>query len=129
MSLTKFKSTSHDLNDKDIGCLKSLWPTDPENEKTRIMDTKGGLLNDVYRWILEDPAFRRWRDDQKARLLWIRGDPGKGKTMLACGIIDKLKKLIGCSKLLSFFFCQAADSRINNATAVLRCLVRQLIDQ
>jgi hypothetical protein len=31
--------------------------------------------------------------------------------------------------LLSYFFCQATDSRINNAVAVLRGLIYLLIDQ
>ncbi|KAL4742401.1 WD40 repeat-like protein [Aspergillus similis] len=117
------------MNENDRQCLKSLWPTDPTTEKIRIQQTKGGLLEDVYCWVLENPDFRRWRDDQKTRLLWIRGDPGKGKTMLVCGIVDYLRKSIKGSELLSVFFCQAADSRINNATAVLRCIIRQLVDQ
>jgi hypothetical protein len=117
------------MNNHDRQCLKSLWPADPEIEKIRIQQTKGGLLEDVYRWVLENPDFRRWRDDKEVRLLWIRGDPGKGKTMLVCGIIDELKKSTSNSDLLLFFFCQAADSRFNNATAVLRCLIRQLVDQ
>jgi hypothetical protein len=39
--------------------------------------------------------------------------------MLLCGIIDELKKSIIKTDLLSYFFCQATDSRINNAIAVL----------
>ena len=48
--------------------------------------------------------------------------------MLLCGIVDELKKLTPPS-LLSFFFCQGTDSRINNATAVLRGLIYLLADQ
>ncbi|KAL2196961.1 hypothetical protein P885DRAFT_23029, partial [Corynascus similis CBS 632.67] len=62
------------------------------------------------------------------RLLWIKGDPGKGKTMLLCGIINELKSA-SASSLLSFFFCQATDTSINNATAVLRGLIYLLVDQ
>ncbi|KAE8132435.1 hypothetical protein BDV38DRAFT_210861 [Aspergillus pseudotamarii] len=49
--------------------------------------------------------------------------------MLVCGIIDELRKSISGSNSSSFFFFQAADSRINNATSVLRCLIRQLVDK
>ncbi|CAH0055285.1 unnamed protein product [Clonostachys solani] len=45
----------------------------------------------------------RFRDDLQSWLLWIKGDPGKGKTMLLCGIIDELEK--GTNSLLSYFFC------------------------
>jgi len=37
--------------------------------------------------------------------------------MLLCGIINELKAASD-SSLLSFFFCQATDAGINNATAV-----------
>ena len=110
----------------DPSCLADLRTTDPRHDKKRIQDTKGGLLKDSYRWILDNADFQRWRDDEQSRLLWIKGDPGKGKTMLLCGIIDELKNQTG---LLSYFFCQAADSRINNATAVLRGLIYLLVDQ
>ena len=49
--------------------------------------------------------------------------------MLLCGIIDELRETIPETALLSFFYCQATDSRINNAIAVLRGLLYLLIDQ
>jgi hypothetical protein len=49
--------------------------------------------------------------------------------MLLCGIINELKKRPAKTDLLSFFFCQGTDSRINNATAVLRGLIYMLLDQ
>ena len=114
---------------KDKECLRHLYVTDPRKDKTRIEETRGGLIPDSYHWILENCDFKQWRNHQKSHLLWIKGDPGKGKTMLLCGIIDELKKSIGETYLLSYFFCQATDSRINNATAVLRGLLYMLINQ
>ncbi|KAK1974645.1 LOW QUALITY PROTEIN: WD40-repeat-containing domain protein [Colletotrichum cereale] len=115
------------LSDKDTKLLADLQSTDPSDDKTRIERTKGGLLQDLYRWILDHGDFHRWRDGDQSQLLWIKGDPGKGKTMLLCGIIDELKK--DPAKQLSYFFCQATDVRLNNATAVLRGLIYQLLDQ
>jgi hypothetical protein len=107
--------------------------TNPYDDKRRIEDTKGGLQTDLYYWVLENPDFQRWRNDQQSRLLWIKGDPGKGKTMLLCGIINELAKSTAKStakiNLLSYFFCQATDSRINTATAVLRGLLYLLVNQ
>ncbi|OCK72839.1 HET-domain-containing protein, partial [Lepidopterella palustris CBS 459.81] len=110
-------------------CIQDLRLTDPRDDKKRIEETKGGLLKDSYRWILEHLDFQQWRDDQQSRLLWIKGDPGKGKTMLLCGIIDELNKSMAKTHHLSYFFCQATDSRINNATAVLRGLLYLLVNQ
>ncbi|KAF2731912.1 HET-domain-containing protein [Polyplosphaeria fusca] len=101
-------------------CTRDLHVTDPRCDKARIEETKGGLLEESYHWIFQNTSFLYWRDDPQSRLLWIKGDPGKGKTMLLCGIIDELRKSSAKRTLLSYFFCQATDSRINNATAVLR---------
>ncbi|KAH6883570.1 NACHT domain-containing protein, partial [Thelonectria olida] len=114
-------------DDKDEQCLKDLYLTDPRDDKKRIQDTKGGLLRDSYRWILDHADFRRFRDDPQSRLLWINGDPGKGKTMLLCGIIDELEK--ESATRLSYFFCQATEAQLSNATAVLRGLIYLLIVQ
>ncbi|KAF2677680.1 beta transducin-like protein HET-D2Y [Lentithecium fluviatile CBS 122367] len=110
-------------------CMQDLRLADPRDDKKRIEETKGGLLADSYHWIFENPDFQRWRNDQQSRLLWIKGDPGKGKTMLLCGIINELHKSIANTALLTYFFCQATDSRINNATAVLRGLLYLLVEQ
>ncbi|KAJ4179674.1 hypothetical protein NW759_017285 [Fusarium solani] len=106
---------------------------DPRHEKKRIERQKGGLLLDSYQWILSHDDFRRWRDDEDSRLLWIKGDPGKGKTMLLCGIINELGRAPGeatdQSRKLIYFFCQATEDRLNNATAVLRGLLSFLFIQ
>lgn len=115
--------------DKREKCIQDLRLTDPRDDKKRIEETKGGLLENSYRWILKNPEFQLWLCAEEGPLLWIRGDPGKGKTMLLCGIINELNKSTVETALLSYFFCQATDSRINNATAVLRGLIYMLVGQ
>ncbi|KAJ6144961.1 hypothetical protein N7470_008856 [Penicillium chermesinum] len=108
-------------------CLRDLRATNPVDDKERIENTKGGLFKDSYRWILDNKEFKQWQDSEKNRLLWIRGDPGKGKTMLLCGVIEELTRLYGDNASISFFFCQATDMRINSATSVLRGLIYLLV--
>ncbi|KAK4246788.1 hypothetical protein C7999DRAFT_32848, partial [Corynascus novoguineensis] len=48
--------------------------------------------------------------------------------MLLYGLINELESTHD-SSLLSFFFCQATDTSINNATAVLRGLIYLLVDR
>ena len=110
-------------------CVQDIRSTDPRDDKRRIEDTKGGLLVNSYRWVLDNANFQRWRDDRQSRLLWIKDDPDKGKTILLCGIIDELRKSTAKTHHLSYFFCQIIDSRINNATAVLRELLYLFISQ
>ena len=108
-------------------CIQDVRLTDPRDDKKHIVDTKGGLLEGSYRWVLDHPSFKQWRSDPRSRLLWVKGDPGKGKTMLLCGATDELEK--SSSDNLSFFFCQGTNSYLNNATAVLRGLLYSLISQ
>ncbi|KAF2136036.1 uncharacterized protein K452DRAFT_362792 [Aplosporella prunicola CBS 121167] len=126
---TKQQEAMHET-DEDKKCRKDLRVTDPRDDKKRIEGLKGGLLKDSYKWILENSQFKKWRneDDPQSRLLWVKADPGKGKTMLLCGIIDELQEP-NIPNLLAYFFCQATDSRINSATAVLRGLLYLLVEQ
>ncbi|KAH6703071.1 hypothetical protein BKA61DRAFT_528257 [Leptodontidium sp. MPI-SDFR-AT-0119] len=123
-----FKRLEEEI-DKFNKCLQDLRLSDPRDDKTRIEDTKGGLLEGSYHWALETSNFQQWWNNPQTWLLWIKGDPGKGKTMLLCGIINELKKSLPKSTLLSYFFCQATESRINNATAVLRGLIYLLVNE
>ncbi|KAF1829268.1 NACHT-domain-containing protein [Decorospora gaudefroyi] len=111
---------------KRLRWIEHRRTTHPEDK-----DTKGGLLKDSYRWVLHNDSFRQWHEDPQSRLLWIKGDPGKGKTMLLCGIIDELQvsSVIAKTNTVSYFFCQATDARINSATAVLRGLLYMLVKQ
>lgn len=114
-------------------CLEDLSSPDPPNYKTHIEETKGGLLQEAYRWMFVNPKFRQWRGDEDS-LLWIKSDPGKSKTMLLCGIIDELNSEIrprdnDASIIMSYFFCQATNPHANNATDVLRTLIYMLLDQ
>ncbi|EHK42985.1 hypothetical protein TRIATDRAFT_33537 [Trichoderma atroviride IMI 206040] len=117
------------MTKEDLQCFKDLGITNPIYDKKRIESTKGGLLEQSYRWILDNPDFQQWRDNEERRLLWIRGDPGKGKTMLLCGIANELRRIAASSDLVSYFFCQATDQRINSANAVLWGLMFMLVDQ
>jgi hypothetical protein len=123
--------TSMQMDKEDKQCLQDLRLTDPSADMRRIEESKDGLLKDSYVWILNHQDFIDWRDGDETRLLWIKGDPGKGKTMLLIGVIKELLRQLKPSRdsSISYFFCQATDSTLNNATAVLRGLIYQLLVQ
>ena len=153
-----YSTTIHHHTDSDRdSCLANLCLADPREEKARIEQTKGGLFQDAYKWILNNDEFHQWRHDKRSWVLWIKGDAGKGKTMLLCsiinelpqssllasqtkenegvtGVVDKLlsqlKRLSPSARrpvLLSHFFCQATNSRLNSAVAVLHSLIYLLL--
>ncbi|KAH7633853.1 hypothetical protein B0T09DRAFT_302324 [Sordaria sp. MPI-SDFR-AT-0083] len=57
------------MSEKDQQCLKHLRLTDPRDDKVRIERTKGGLLQDSYRWVLNNANFQQWRNSPQHRLL------------------------------------------------------------
>lgn len=102
---------------------------DPRDEKIRIEKTKGGLLQESFFWVLDHPTFKQWYCNEQTRLLWIRGDAGKGKTMLMIGITDELTRRISNQSerdgvpIFAYFLCQSTDSRLNNSSSILRGLI------
>ncbi|WXC44317.1 hypothetical protein QX201_004054 [Fusarium graminearum] len=108
-------------------CFQDLYTTNPFLDKMQIERDKGTPLPHCYSWIFLTEGFQTWQQDPAQRLLWIKGDPGKGKTMLLCGIIDRLDELM--PNLISCFFCRATEHYQNDATAVLRGLIWSLACQ
>ncbi|KAN0072077.1 vegetative incompatibility protein HET-E-1, partial [Elaphomyces granulatus] len=114
-------------------CLQELYVIDPKAEMKAIEERKDPLFRDSYRWILNSDQYKNftsWTDNNPHRLLWIKGDAGKGKTMLLIGIIRELsRQLESNSPHLSYFFIQGTDSKSNTATTVLRCLIWMMLVQ
>ena len=96
------------------------------------MHQKDDLLTEASDWVLDTSEFHDWYDGADTRLLWIKGDPGKGKTMMAATLIDELSHRLKTNPglgILAYFFCQNTDSRLNNAVSVLRGLIYVLITE
>lgn len=89
---TDQKQEARQQDKKTKKCLADLPLTDPRGNTQRIADTKGCLFPGASNWILDSDDFRRWHDADEARLLWIKGDPGKGKTMLMTTVVEELER-------------------------------------
>lgn len=118
--------TITDTSDADKSFLQAISKTDPVHDKKRILLFKGPLLWDAFNWIFGHQEFNKWRYTKDSGVFWIKGDPGKGKTMLLCGIIEDLEQNSQNANL-GYFFCQATDYRINTASAVVGGLVKSLL--
>ncbi|KAF3917569.1 hypothetical protein AA313_de0203174 [Arthrobotrys entomopaga] len=119
------KEPGDDLLDK---FLEDLCEKDPHNEKLRIEGDKGGLLEDCYVWILDNAQFQNWQGSEETQMLWMRGDPGKGKTMLVIGLVGFLTNQPKDEPTaLTYFFCQNTVPYLNNGVSVLRGLIWKLL--
>ncbi|KAH6683573.1 hypothetical protein F5X68DRAFT_121483, partial [Plectosphaerella plurivora] len=100
----------------------------PSTNKGKNPKRKGGLYFQSCRWVLDHPHFQQWSRNEQGGVLHVVGDPGKGKTMLLCSIIDELERQLkvqatNAPATLLYFFCRADEDRLNNATSVLRGLL------
>lgn len=44
-----------------MAAQKDMRLTDPRDDKKRIQEDKGGLLQDSFRWVLKNRQFKQWR--------------------------------------------------------------------
>ena len=90
--------------------MQKLCVRDMTTEIKALQKRKDDLFKDSYKWILDNKDyqdFADWHNNTK-RLLWIKGDAGKGKTMLLIGIVDELTAQLEThfdKTHLSYFFC------------------------
>jgi len=119
-------------DDANNQSLRAWRLTDPRDDRKRIENDKDPLLEGSCAWIFNDPAFTRWWDDDDCRVLWIHGDPGKGKTLMTMAIIDEISRRLELSpdsRILSYFFCQSTIPDLSNANAIVRGLTFLLCSQ
>ncbi|KAG9520046.1 hypothetical protein KCV07_g4654, partial [Aureobasidium melanogenum] len=112
-------------------CLRTLDCPDVDAVRTEIY-YHDGVIPECIEWIFQDDRFREWKEQEGNAILWIYGSPGKGKTRMAAGIVDKLRKETGslsANGLTGFFFCRSTDDRMNNAVDILKGIIRTLWEQ
>lgn len=112
-------------------CLRALDCPDVDAVRTEI-HSLDGVISECIAWIFQDDRFLQWKEQEGNAILWIYGSPGKGKTRMAAGIVDKLRKetgSTGVNGLTGFFFCRSTDDRMNNAVDVLKGIIRTIWEQ
>lgn len=112
--------------------ISGLRLTNPRDIKTHIEKSNDHVFNGAHKWFLDGQTFTNWRDVDETQVLCIEGGPGQGKTTLLMGIVDDLSEQSDPNthnRLISYFFCEGANSASNHATAVLRGLMYLLLEQ
>ncbi|KAH6985401.1 prion-inhibition and propagation-domain-containing protein, partial [Ilyonectria destructans] len=81
-------------------------------------------------WILHRPAFQNWLDQEfpaGAKLLWINGPAGFGKTILCAHVVEHLSSTLK-TPVAHFFFSSDLESREDPVVAV-RSWISQVVSQ
>ncbi|KAL6872832.1 ankyrin repeat-containing domain protein [Trichoderma novae-zelandiae] len=77
-------------------------------------------------WLTSSDAYKKWLNSEEHGLLWIKGIPGCGKSVMAANLIDELAKSHPASPVLFFFFRQIIDAN-HEPRALLRDWMDQLL--
>ena len=93
----------------------------------REMHSKQRLQN-TGRWILETHDFRAWLNAERSSILWLRGRPGAGKSVLCSFLIDSLQNREKQSSSMVYFFFDHALAGSDPAQFFLRTLLYQFTE-
>uniref|UniRef100_A0A8H7NB50 NACHT domain-containing protein n=1 Tax=Bionectria ochroleuca TaxID=29856 RepID=A0A8H7NB50_BIOOC len=77
-------------------------------------------------WLTSSATYQDWLHGQDHGLLWIRGIPGSGKSVMAAWLADELAKLNPDCPVLYFFFRQIIDAN-HEPQAMLRDWMDQIL--
>lgn len=114
-----------------LQCLQDLFITDPVMDRAKLITSKGELVQGTCDWVTQKIEFTKWRASDGG-LLWISGGPGLGKTMLSIYLTEYLSSWFSSleqSYYSTYFFCDAKDNTRNNAVAIVRGILFQLLQQ
>ncbi|KAI3338745.1 hypothetical protein F4824DRAFT_74847 [Ustulina deusta] len=128
--------------DHDPEKVNLIYPVDPSNFKNDIIGEDNQLLENTGSWIfkgttttvdgdsgrkqsrLAAEAFAKWVNHDLPRVLWIKGEPGKGKTMLAISVVDELQRRNQFN--VAHFFCKNSEDKRNTAVDIIESILRQI---
>jgi tetratricopeptide (TPR) repeat protein len=121
------EKTQHELDHKFFQWLSpSYWEV--EGQLQAVINQR---LEGTLPWVLKMPEFESWQKsepDSHEHVLWIRGGPGMGKSVLAGFLIEHLKMSFPNS-IVTYFFCKKGEAKLTDVRDILRtiayqCLVR-----
>ncbi|KAJ5738435.1 hypothetical protein N7493_001590, partial [Penicillium malachiteum] len=85
-----------------------LQPTPYDVERSEFSRHLESYLVGTCQWLTSTNTYQQWHEGDVNGLLWIKGIPGSGKSVMAASIIDQLRK--EHVPVLFFFFRQIIDA-------------------
>lgn len=122
-SVTNIKLSPEEKRHQVHGWLKAL--SSAETYQRALATRHEGTCD----WMLQKTEFEEWisptSEIGKAKLLWIHGGPGFGKTILSARLVDYL--ITHTTMPVVYFFCVADEEGRREPYAILRSWIDQLV--
>jgi ankyrin repeat protein len=95
-----------------------------------LKDRNPERLDKTCEWFLHHANFQTWSESKSSALLWVTGDPGCGKSVLAKYLVDQRPGFEGTDlRTFCYFFFKDDNQAQNSATAALSAILHQLFSQ
>lgn len=104
---------------------KWLQPTAFDLERSEYSRHRLSYLAGTGKWLISTTTYQQWHQGDGDGLLWVKGIPGSGKSVLAASIINQLRN--DDIPVIFFFFRQIIDAN-HQPVAALRDWLCQLLD-
>ncbi|KAF8463221.1 ankyrin repeat-containing domain protein [Russula ochroleuca] len=120
-------NATHGLKRNQIQEKLQLWlsPPDPSvNHNTACKTQHSGTAM----WFIQGSTFQDWK--KNGSLLWIRGNPGAGKSILCSTIIEDIKSMREASSvLIAYHYFDFKDASKRDLRGLLASLLFQLCNE
>lgn len=131
ISYTMNHTTSEEqvLQERIQACRDAIYNVNPAVDRESIKSAKGERVDGTCEWIKENGNYRAWLEPTRSpHSLWVRGGPGKGKTMLAMFLTEDLEAVCqNDNRLLVYFFCDHREENRSSAVGILRGIIWQML--
>ena len=77
-------------------------------------------------WLFNLQAYRSWSDETENPLLWLKGRPGVGKSILASSVVENLEVRRGPRCAVAFCFFDSRQIQVSSARYILEAFAYQL---
>jgi ankyrin repeat protein len=101
-----------------------LQPTPYDLERSEFSRHLTSYLQGTGQWLVSTRTYKQWHQGDENGLLWIKGIPGSGKSVMAASIIQRLHQ--EKVPVLYFFFRQIIDAN-HQPVAALRDWLCQIL--
>jgi hypothetical protein len=122
-----------------LDCQRDLFITDPKEDRAALKRKKGGHAPGTCGWILSTKELTVWLssapkanpEGQPTQVLWLHGNPGTGKSIMAIYLTEELptasSDIDGAT--VAYFFCDSGFDTRKTATSIVRGLLYQLAER
>ncbi|KAI5836962.1 hypothetical protein DFP73DRAFT_601527 [Morchella snyderi] len=114
------------LVDKQIRSTTLDWVSTTQYGKIHSEHYKRRADNTCL-WLKTNRKFDNWVSSRSSSsVLWLRGNAGTGKTILASFAIELLKKALPTDGCVAYFYCSINHVDRSSPSSILRALLRQI---